>query len=145
MQFADAEQDLDSLHSAGSAVTFEEPAPEGAIDVDARTEATSCHSRTRCAWPKESPTATSSRCSSQSAAETSGTWRSDERPLLPFAVYAENCRPARRRALDRSFAQPNGLSLLSIIILVPALLIDLGTWGIGFFASRQQVSSYRGT
>ena len=43
------------------------------------------------------------------------------------------------------FAQPNGLSLLSIIFLVPALLIDLGTWGIGFFASRQQVSSYRGT
>ena len=35
MQFADAEQDLDSLHSAGSAVTFEEPAPEGAIDVAA--------------------------------------------------------------------------------------------------------------
>src|SRR5258707_15447599 len=43
------------------------------------------------------------------------------------------------------FVQPNGLSLLNIIFLVAALLIDLGTWGVGFFASRQQVSSYRGT
>ena len=43
------------------------------------------------------------------------------------------------------FVQPNGLSLLNIIFLVAALLIDLGTWGIGFFASRQQVSNYRGT
>ena len=43
------------------------------------------------------------------------------------------------------FAQPNGLSLLNIIFLVPVLLIDLGTWGIGFFASRQHVFSYRGT
>jgi hypothetical protein len=41
--------------------------------------------------------------------------------------------------------QPNGLSLLNIIFLALALLIDLGTWGIGFFASRQQVSYYRGT
>jgi hypothetical protein len=41
--------------------------------------------------------------------------------------------------------QPNGLSLFNIIFLVAALLIDLGTWGIGFFASRKQVSSYRGT
>ena len=40
---------------------------------------------------------------------------------------------------------PNGLSLLNTIFLVPALLIDLGTWGIGFFASRQHVFSYRGT
>ena len=43
------------------------------------------------------------------------------------------------------FVQPNGLSLLNIIFLIAAFLIDLGTWGIGFFASRQQVSSYRGT
>ena len=41
--------------------------------------------------------------------------------------------------------QTNGLSLLNIIFLVAALLIDLGTWGVGFFASRQQVSAYRGT
>jgi hypothetical protein len=44
-----------------------------------------------------------------------------------------------------AFVQPNGLSLLNIIFLAAALLIDLGTWGVGFFASRQQVSSYRGT
>ena len=44
-----------------------------------------------------------------------------------------------------AFVGPNGLSLLNIIFLVSAFLIDLGTWGVGFFASRQQVSSYRGT
>jgi hypothetical protein len=44
-----------------------------------------------------------------------------------------------------AFVQPNGLSLLNIIFLVAALFIDLGTWGVGFFASREQVSSYRGT
>jgi hypothetical protein len=43
------------------------------------------------------------------------------------------------------FAQLNGLSLLNIIFLGFALLIDLGTWGVGFFASREQVSAYRGT
>ena len=43
------------------------------------------------------------------------------------------------------FVQPNGLTLLNIVFLLAALLIDLGTWGVGFFASRQQVSSYRGT
>jgi len=41
--------------------------------------------------------------------------------------------------------QQNGLSLLNWIFLGCALLIDLGTWGIGFFASKQQVSNYRGT
>jgi hypothetical protein len=40
---------------------------------------------------------------------------------------------------------PNGLSFVNIIFLIFAFLIDLGTWGVGFFASRQQVSSYRGT
>ena len=40
---------------------------------------------------------------------------------------------------------PDGLSLLNIIFLVAALLIDLGTWGVGFFASREQVSNYRGS
>ena len=44
------------------------------------------------------------------------------------------------------FAAANGsLSILNWIFLGAALLIDLGTWGIGFFASRQQVSNYRGT
>jgi hypothetical protein len=47
--------------------------------------------------------------------------------------------------LTYGFVQPNGLSLLNIIFLIAALLIDLGTWGVGFFASRQQVSNYRGT
>ena len=40
---------------------------------------------------------------------------------------------------------PNGLSLLNWIFLGCAVLIDLGTWGIGFFATRKEVSSYRGT
>ena len=39
--------------------------------------------------------------------------------------------------------QTNGLSLLNIIFLIAAVLIDLGTWGIGAFATRQQVSNYR--
>jgi hypothetical protein len=43
------------------------------------------------------------------------------------------------------FVAPNGLSLFNIIFLIGALLIDLGTWGVGFFASREQVSNYRGT
>jgi hypothetical protein len=42
------------------------------------------------------------------------------------------------------FAAVNGLSLLNWIFIGAALLIDLGTWGIGFFASREQVSNYRG-
>ena len=42
------------------------------------------------------------------------------------------------------FVQPNGL-LLNIIFLIGALLIDLGTWGIGIFATRREVSNYRGT
>jgi len=41
--------------------------------------------------------------------------------------------------------QANGLSILNWIFLGCALLIDLGTWGIGFFATKEQVSSYRGT
>lgn len=42
-------------------------------------------------------------------------------------------------------AVQNGMSLLNWIFVISALLIDLGTWGIGFFASREQVSNYRGT
>ena len=43
------------------------------------------------------------------------------------------------------FVQPNGLSILNIIFLICAFAIDLGTWGIGFFAGRKEVSNYRGT
>ena len=43
------------------------------------------------------------------------------------------------------FVQPNGLSLFNIIFLIGALLIDLGTWGVGIFATRREVSNYRGT
>jgi hypothetical protein len=42
-----------------------------------------------------------------------------------------------------AFAQRNGLSLLNLIFLACALAIDLGTWGIGFFAGRKEYSSYR--
>ena len=42
-------------------------------------------------------------------------------------------------------ASPNGLSLINWIFLLFGVLIDLGTWGVGFFAVRQQTSSYRGT
>ena len=43
------------------------------------------------------------------------------------------------------FVVQNGMSLINWIFVGAALLIDLGTWGIGAFASRQQVSNYRGT
>lgn len=42
-------------------------------------------------------------------------------------------------------AQANGMSLLNWIFLACGLAIDLGTWGIGFFATRKEYSSYRGT
>ena len=41
--------------------------------------------------------------------------------------------------------QTNGLSLLNWIFLAFAFAIDLGTWGIGFFAGRKEYSAYRGT
>ncbi len=41
--------------------------------------------------------------------------------------------------------QQNGLSLVNWIFLGFALLIDLGTWGVGVFAGRKQVEGYRGT
>ena len=43
------------------------------------------------------------------------------------------------------FVSPNGLTLLNIIFLILALLIDLATWGIGGLAARKQSSYYRGT
>jgi len=42
-------------------------------------------------------------------------------------------------------AQVNGLSLLNWIFILAAVAIDLGTWGIGGFATRREVSNYRGT
>lgn len=44
-----------------------------------------------------------------------------------------------------AFVQPNGLDILNIVFLALAFLIDLGTWGVGAFATRQQASNYRGT
>ena len=38
----------------------------------------------------------------------------------------------------------NGLSLLNWIFLACAFAIDLGTWGIGIFAGRKEVSNFRG-
>jgi hypothetical protein len=43
------------------------------------------------------------------------------------------------------FVVQNGMSLINWIFVGAALLIDLGTWGIGAFATREQVSNYRGT
>lgn len=42
-------------------------------------------------------------------------------------------------------ASPNGMSIINWIFLLFGVLIDLGTWGIGFFAARKQSSYYRGT
>ena len=38
-------------------------------------------------------------------------------------------------------AAPNGLSLLNLIFLGCALLIDLATWGVGLLASRKRADS----
>ena len=43
------------------------------------------------------------------------------------------------------FVAPNGLTLLNIVFLIAAFAIDLGTWGIGYFKGKEEVSSYRGT
>ncbi len=43
------------------------------------------------------------------------------------------------------FAQVNGLSLLNWIFILCGVAVDLGTWGIGAFATRKEVSNYRGT
>ena len=44
-----------------------------------------------------------------------------------------------------ALTEPNGLSTLNLIFLALAVLLDLGTWGVGFFATRERASSYRGT
>jgi hypothetical protein len=41
--------------------------------------------------------------------------------------------------------QPNGLSILNLIFIGAAFLIDLGTWGIGAFATKKQADSYMGS
>lgn len=41
--------------------------------------------------------------------------------------------------------QANGMGLIDWIFVGAAFFIDLGTWGVGFFASRQQVSNFRQT
>ena len=38
----------------------------------------------------------------------------------------------------------NGMTVLNWIFVGLAIALDLGTWGVGFFASRKQVSNYRG-
>jgi len=39
------------------------------------------------------------------------------------------------------FSAPNGLSVLNIIFIGLAVLLDLGTWGVGFLGGRKQMSS----
>ncbi len=39
--------------------------------------------------------------------------------------------------------QPTGFGPATLLLLVIALLADLGTWGVGAFAGRKQVSFYR--
>jgi predicted MFS family arabinose efflux permease len=39
--------------------------------------------------------------------------------------------------------QANGMSVVNWVFLLFGLAIDLGTWGVGFFASRQEYSSYK--
>ena len=40
-------------------------------------------------------------------------------------------------------ASVNGMSLLNWIFLAMALLIDLGTWGVGALAARKETSNFR--
>jgi hypothetical protein len=41
--------------------------------------------------------------------------------------------------------QTTGLSILNLIFIAAAFLIDLGTWGIGVFATKQKTDSYMGS
>jgi hypothetical protein len=40
-------------------------------------------------------------------------------------------------------ASSNGMSVLNWIFLAMALLIDLGTWGVGALAARKETSNFR--
>ncbi len=39
---------------------------------------------------------------------------------------------------------PTGFGGLSIVVLILAVLVDVGTWGGGLFGNRKRVSSYYG-
>jgi hypothetical protein len=39
---------------------------------------------------------------------------------------------------------PGGFGVLSIVLLLVAVLVDVGTWGGGVFGNRKRVSSYYG-
>lgn len=39
---------------------------------------------------------------------------------------------------------PTGFGGLSIVVLILAVLVDVGTWGGGLFGNRKKVSSYYG-
>jgi hypothetical protein len=41
--------------------------------------------------------------------------------------------------------EPGGFDGLEYLFLLLAVLVDLGTWGVGFFSGRKQYDSYRGT
>ena len=43
------------------------------------------------------------------------------------------------------FVAPNGMTLVNWIFVLLAFLLDIGTYGLGFFGGRKQYSSYRGT
>ena len=43
------------------------------------------------------------------------------------------------------FVAPNGMTTLNWIFLAMAVLIDIGSWGIGLFAGRKEYSNYRGS
>jgi hypothetical protein len=38
---------------------------------------------------------------------------------------------------------PTGFDLLSILVLICALVVDVGTWGGGLFGNRKQISNFR--
>jgi amino acid transporter len=38
--------------------------------------------------------------------------------------------------------QPTGFDIFSLILLVFAVLVDLGTWGVGYFSNKERVTSY---
>jgi hypothetical protein len=41
------------------------------------------------------------------------------------------------------FVAPNGMTLINWIFVLLAVLLDLGTYGLGFFGGRKQYSNYR--
>jgi len=43
------------------------------------------------------------------------------------------------------FVSPNGMTFVNWIFVLFAFLLDIGTYGLGFFGGRKEYSSYRGT